>query len=126
MERGEALVDQDLIDYHLREQRSQQREELKNEGGQQHLSEDPAVLHDLRDEPGKIKRPILWADRGAQGHEQELAAPDRLELLTRQHERARLVRSLSQDLLSVRLREDQIAPIGQPRERRQRGRDRKS
>ena len=53
----------------------------------------------------------MKAQVGPLGKEQELPAPDRFELLAREHERPRLNRILNESLLPFKLREHDIAPI---------------
>ena len=111
MERGEAFVDEHLVDDDLREQRRQQGKELQEERGDQHLAQKRAVLDDRRNEPGEIELQILQTQVSPLGKEQELPAPGRFELLAREHERTRLDRILNEDLLPFELREHDIAAI---------------
>ena len=48
VERAHAAVHQHLVDHDLEEQRRDQREELQEERGHQHLAQQPAVLVDRR------------------------------------------------------------------------------
>ena len=46
---------QHLVDHHLEEQRRDEREELQEERGDQHLAEQPAILVDRAQEPGDVE-----------------------------------------------------------------------
>src|SRR5204863_5532486 len=104
-------MDEHLVDDNLGEQRREQGKELQKEGCDEHLAQKRSVFDDGRDEPGEIELQILKAQVGPLGKEQELPAPDRFELLAREHERPRLNRILNESLLPFKLREHDIAPI---------------
>ena len=50
IERGEAAMHQHLVDHDLEEQRRDQREQLQEERGDQHLAQQMAVFVDRADE----------------------------------------------------------------------------
>ena len=55
-QRALGMVDDDLVDDDLGEQRRAQREQLDDQRGDQHVAPDALVLHQLRDEPVKAER----------------------------------------------------------------------
>ena len=55
VERGQRAVHQHLVDHDLEEQWRDQRKQLEEERGGQHLAEQPPVFADRADEPGDIE-----------------------------------------------------------------------
>ena len=117
MEGGEALMDQDLVDDHLCEQRRQQRKQLQEERSDQDLPEKLAVLDNGRNEPSEIEFQILQAQIGAFGEEEKLARPSRFESLTRQHDGPPFHWILDEHLVAVDLGQYDVAAIGPLRDR---------
>ena len=75
---------QNLVDHHLKEQRRDQREYLQEERRDQHLDQQTAVFVHRLQEPGHVEPPRQLAKPGAAGHQDQLAAPFRLERLAAQ------------------------------------------
>lgn len=114
VERREPPVHQHLVDHDLREQRSQQTEQLKNKRSDQHLAEQLSIFDDGGDEPGEVELQILRTQMGPFRKEQHFAAPKRLEPVAGQDQRTRLDRVLHQHLLFVGLGQDQVTAVGPP------------
>lgn len=117
-----ALVHQHLVHHHLEEERCGEREELDEERGDQHLAEQPAVLHDRRDEPGEVEAGELGGRRGAGGDQHDGALPLRGEVRNATNLRTRIVGIYHKELLRPRAGvradpgEDQPFTITQVRE----------
>ena len=78
--------DQHLVDDDLEEERSHEGEELQEERNEEHLAEQPAVLHHGRDEPGEIELALRTREHGTPGQEHEPSGPPRPELLDTQQQ----------------------------------------
>ena len=102
-----------LVDHDLEEERRDQREELEEERGQQHLAQEPAVLVHGAEEPGDVEAPGQIGELGPPGHQHQPAVPHRLELGARHQLRARLVGRLDQDLVLAGPAQQQEAAIAQ-------------
>ena len=68
-------MDQHLVDHDLEEQGRDQAQHLEEEGGDQHLAQDPAILMDRVHEPGEAERPPQVRKADAAREQQELAGP---------------------------------------------------
>ena len=77
-------MDQHLVDHVLEEQRRGKAEQVERQCDQQDLADQPAVLDDLRHEPGDVEPPGLPQHVLARGDEDQLARPHRLELFAGQ------------------------------------------
>ena len=71
---------QHLVDHDLEEQRRDQREQLQEERGDQHLAEQAAVFVDGAQEPGDVEAPDEIGERARGGSSGRAAVPHRLEL----------------------------------------------
>ncbi len=89
-----------LVDDDLEEQRAQEREELQEERGDEHLAEKAAVFVNRAQEPGDVEAPRKIRKRGAARHQDEAAIPERLEFGACQHFRARHRGALDEDLIA--------------------------
>ena len=69
-----------LVDDDLKEQRAQEREELKEQRGGEHFTQEPAVFVNRAQEPGDVEAPRKIRKRGAARHQDEAAIPERLEI----------------------------------------------
>ena len=107
VQRGEAAVHQHLVHHHLEEQRRHQREALDDEGHQEYLEQQLAVAHHRRDEPAEIELGQRAGDRGARGHQDQLAGPGPLQLVQRQLVGAAATRILDQRLAGIDARQDE-------------------
>ena len=75
VERAHAAMHEHLVDHHLEEQRRDQREELQEEGGDQHLAEEPTVFVNGTEEPGDIEASREIEQSGSPGHQDQTARP---------------------------------------------------
>ncbi|EGW52914.1 hypothetical protein TevJSym_cb00010 [endosymbiont of Tevnia jerichonana (vent Tica)] len=100
---GHAPMHQHLVDHHLKKERRDQGEKLQEEGGQQHLAQQPAVFNDGGDEPAEIKAAALARQQRAFSDENQLTAPGGLEDLSGQGQRAALQWILDQQPLRLSL-----------------------
>ncbi len=80
VEGAHAAMHEHLVDHHLEEQRGDQREELQEEGGDQHLGEKPPVFVNCTEKPRDIETSGEIEQSGPPRHEYETPVPDRLEL----------------------------------------------
>ena len=112
---------QHLVDHHLEEQRRHQRENLQEEGGDQHLAQQAAVLVDRSHEPGDVEASRQIAEPGALAHQDQAAVPRRLELGLRHHHRPGRAGKLHDGLAVAGLAENQEAAIAQRDDGRERG-----
>ena len=120
VEGAETAMHQHLVDHHLEEQRRHQRENLQEEGGQQHLAQKGAIFVDRPHEPGDVEAACEIAEPGALAHQDQLAVPRRLELGLGHHDRPGCTGRLHDGLAVAGLAEDQEAAGAQRDDGRER------
>jgi hypothetical protein len=118
LQRRQAAVHQHLVDDHLEEQRRDQREELQEERGDEHLAEEASIFVDRPEKPGDAESACDVGQAGPAGHQDQPAVPDRQELGPR-HQGRPGPRWLYQDLAPARLGQQQEPAVAQARYRRQ-------
>ncbi|MNZ26464.1 hypothetical protein D3C78_436560 [compost metagenome] len=118
---AEPPVHQNLVHYHLKEQRGEQREDLQHEGHQQHFAEQLAVLDDGRNEPGEVELRQFASQRSLGADQDQLAAPARLKRFEVQHLGTLALRVMDQRLAIVDARNDEEPSVVVGRDGGQRG-----
>jgi hypothetical protein len=103
VERGQAPVNQHLVDHDLEEQRRDQGEDLEEEGGDQDFREQRAVADDGGDEPADAEPVGVPGQGRAAGQQDQLAAPGLLELVAVDGEGTLFQGVLDQDLVGRHL-----------------------
>jgi hypothetical protein len=98
-----------------------QRKQLQEERGDQHLAQVLAIFMDRAEKPGDVEAPGEVDQAGPLGHQHQLAVPDRFELGPGHEFGARLVRRLHNRLVVAGLAEQQVTAIAQHRDRGLRG-----
>ena len=121
VERRLGPVHEHFVDHHLEEQGRDEREQLQEERGDEHLPQQMAIFPDRAQKPGEVEAPREAQQAGARGHEEEAAVPFRFERGARHEARPRRARRQHERLLGIGLR-DQEKPAGfqrrDPRQRR--------
>ena len=120
VERAHAAMHQHLVDDDLEEQRRDEREELQEERGDQHLAEQAAVFVDRAEEPGDVEpageiRQAMPAAPSARGGRPR---SPRIRLAS-SCAGAGIRGTLHQHLVLVRLAQQQEAAVAQHRDARQ-------
>ncbi len=115
-----AAMDQHLVHHHLEEQRRDQGEYLQEEGREQHLAQDVAVLVDRAHEPGDVELPAEIRQGRAPRDEDERPVPEREERILVQNLSRAAGASMHQHLVVVAAAENEKAAILCARQRRQR------
>ncbi len=72
-ERGQAVVDQHLVDDDLEEKRRDERQDLDEERGDQHVAQQVAIFDQRWDEPAHVERARGARHTLARGHQDEFA-----------------------------------------------------
>ena len=81
---GEGLVDQHLVDDDLEENRGHQGDGIDEQHRQGDIKEGHLLTKDLGDEPAQAERLVFVAEAPGAFEQEDLAGPDRLELLATQ------------------------------------------
>ena len=113
VERGHAPVHEHLVDDDLKEERRDQRKQLQEEGGDEHLAEQAPILVDAPREPGDVE-PSSQVNQGcAAGHKDEPPVPEEFKLIPLHERRARRERGLNQDRSLCHFAQQQEAAVTQ-------------
>jgi hypothetical protein len=100
-----------LVDDDLEEQRRDQREDLQEERGNQHLAEQASVFVNGTEEPGDVEPARQIDEAGPPGHQKHLAVPRLLEFGARHHGGPRRERRLDQGLVVTDYTEQQKVAV---------------
>ena len=104
-----AFVHQHLVDHDLKEQRRDQREQLHEQGRDQHVGERHPVAPDRRQEPAEAEQRRIDAGAApAPCHQDDFAIPNRRECL-RAMVFQRAVKRIADSQLTVRLAQGENA-----------------
>ncbi|MNK75184.1 hypothetical protein D3C87_947200 [compost metagenome] len=111
VQRGHAAMHQHLVHHDLEEQRADQCEELEDEGDEEHLAQQLAMLDEAGNEPGEVELGEFACKGGAAGDEDEFTGPVRGEDVQGFDDGARRFcgRVLQQHALGVALSKDDEA-----------------
>ena len=71
----QATVHQHLVHHHLKEQRTDQGEQLQEQADGEHFADQAAVLDEAGDEPAEIELRQFASERGAAGDQNQLTGP---------------------------------------------------
>ena len=113
LQRADPAMHEDLVDDNLKEKRADQREDLKEERGDQNLGQQMAILHDRAEKPCDIEPPRQIGKRRPARHQDQMAIPDLFELSSRELERTRIGGTLYQYLLPVHPANEEKAALSE-------------